>query len=170
MSVEAFFQVPGNVTGGNKLGATTVTDQSGNTVLFQRVSINDPTTDLNQATVSPQGTLSVNTEGTKPTYSAAVSAINLGTSATTDVWTITGSASKVIRVLRMTISGTIATTAVNFDVSVIKRSTADSGGTPAAATVTPYDANDAAGTATVNSYTGVGPTAGTTVGTVAARK
>jgi hypothetical protein len=110
--------------------------------------------------------LSANTDGVKATYSAT-SAIAFASAATaTDIFTITGSASKTIRVLRIGFSAT-QTTAAAVNVLVIKRSTADTGGTSAAATAVPMDSSDAAASATVLNYT-ANPTPGTSVGTVRA--
>lgn len=86
----------------------------------------------------------------------------------TDLFIIGGSATRVIRILDLRISGT-ATAASIQDFFVIKRSTANSAGTFVASTLIPADANDAAATATVGHYT-ANPTTGTSVGTVSRRK
>lgn len=81
----------------------------------------------------------------------------------TDVFTITGSASKIIRVLEVRVSGYQTNNSV-INLHVIKRSTANSGGTATAQTATPHDSNNSAATATVQAYS-VNPTLGTAVGT-----
>jgi hypothetical protein len=114
----------------------------------------------------PLGNISVNTEGLKPSYAATTAVFSPGTAATTTIAQIVGSATKTIRVTRVVLSASIATTAENYGVTLTKRSTAASGGVAVAATVCPLDSNNAAGTAVVNSYTTT-PTAGTSVGIVA---
>jgi hypothetical protein len=101
------------------------------------------------------------------TYGAAFVALNPGTSATTVIAELVGSATMEIRVLRVAISGTIATTAAEFDAELIKESTASTGGTKTAATAVAFTTlNNLAATATFNGYT-VTPTAGTLVGVIA---
>lgn len=103
----------------------------------------------------------------KTTYSAVVN--NLTPPATpTDMVTITGSATRTIRILKVEIS-TLQTTAGINTFFLIKRSTADTSGTSASVTAIPHDSGDAAATATVLSYT-ANPTLGTTIGTVRASK
>lgn len=104
----------------------------------------------------------VNTEGQKATYSAA--AVNFTPAATpTDVCVLPGSASKTIRVTRIMVQG-FATTKGSMALVIVKRTTADTGGTSAALTVIPYDSGDAAGTAAPLKYT-ANPTINSTVGT-----
>ncbi len=81
-----------------------------------------------------------------------------------DVFTIMGSASKTIRVVRMGLSG-IQTTAGLNAWSIVKRSTANSGGTSALLTAVPTDDSYPAATATVRQYT-ANPTAGVLIGSV----
>lgn len=99
-------------------------------------------------------------DGNKATYSASVTGL-VGVAG--DILTIYGSATKTVRVTRMSFSG-IATAAATMDLTLIKRSTIDTVGTPAAVTATPHDSQSAAATATLNSYTAA-PTPGTAVGT-----
>jgi hypothetical protein len=102
----------------------------------------------------------------KATYSASILALAPATTPT-DVFTITGSASKVLRVTYLEVFG-IQTTAGHPVIQLVKRSTANTGGTSAAVTAVPYDSSDAAATGTVLSYT-ANPTAlGTSVGVVRA--
>ncbi len=103
-------------------------------------------------------------DGFKATYVAGTSASALATSAT-DVLTVTGSATKTVRITKIYVSLT-ATTAISVPVSLIRRSSANTGGTSAALAATPRDTNNAAATAAVALYT-ANPTAlGTQVGTV----
>jgi len=102
------------------------------------------------------------------TYSASAT-ITTATSPT-DIFTITGSATTIVRITSITISGTQAT-ANNILVQLIKRSSANLTGTSAAVTAVPYDTGPAtAATATVLSYTANPGTLGTVVGTVSAQR
>lgn len=112
------------------------------------------------AAVSPE-------DGSKPTYS--VSIIGLVPAASpTDVFTITGSASEVVRITRVEVTG-VATTAGTVDLVLLKRSTANTLGTSTNPTKVAHDSADSASTATVNAYT-VNPTTGTLVGNFRAGK
>jgi hypothetical protein len=104
---------------------------------------------------------------TKTTYSASITALAPAASAT-DIFEIAGSATKTIKVTRLQISGTAAAAGA-YDFVLLKRSTANSGGTSSAPAVVPHDANDAAGTAVVKAYT-ANPTLGTLVGNIRAAK
>ena len=87
-----------------------------------------------------------------------------------DAVTISGSATKTIRVTRIRYSGTsTAATGAAVDVALIKRSTADTAGTSTTPTIVPLDANDAAVSAVVTAYTAA-PTLGTAVGTIVVDK
>jgi len=83
----------------------------------------------------------------------------------TDLLTITGSATKTVKVwsIRLTTTNTAAGSQQFF---VIKRSAVDTTGTPVAGTVVPLDSNNPAGTATVNHYTANPGALGTAVGTL----
>lgn len=103
------------------------------------------------------------------TYSASAVAV-VPAAAATDVFTIIGSASKTVRIRR--ISASVTTTAgsgLALTVQLIKRSTANTGGTSTTPTVVPYDSTNAAATAVVRNYT-ANPTLGTAVGTVVSRR
>lgn len=97
------------------------------------------------------------------TYSAAISNLVVAALAT-DILTISGSATTVVRVTNITVTAT-GSAGANANLTLVRRSTANTGGTSTTPTVIPYDSNDAAGTAVVRAYT-VNPTLGTTVGTV----
>ena len=105
------------------------------------------------------GAFFANQEGQKATYSAAITGLVAASSAT-DIVYITGSATKTIRITRINIGGR-ATSAASADVQIIRRSTANSGGTCAAMTLVQHDMNTAAPTATVSSCT-ANPTLGST--------
>jgi hypothetical protein len=114
-----------------------------------------------------QVVIAVPTDGTKTTYSAATNGLAPALTPT-DVFTITGSATKTIRVTKITFSA-VKTAASTIDVLLLKRSTANNGGVSAAVTATSFDSSNAAATATVLAYT-TNPTTGTLVGNVRNRK
>jgi hypothetical protein len=136
--------------------------------------INGVTISLGQATksaslpvviASDQVPIPVTTEGAKNTYSAAFIGL-VPAAATTDLFTIQGSSTKTIRItsLRFTVS-TTAGSGILSNISLVKRSTVDSGGTSTIATNVPHDSTNLAGTAVVRGYT-ANPTLGTSVGAV----
>lgn len=81
-----------------------------------------------------------------------------------DVFTITGSATRTVRVTGMGLCSIQTTAGINAW-QVVKRSAANTGGTSAAVTRVPVDDSYPAATATVLSYT-ANPTAGTLIGPV----
>lgn len=83
-------------------------------------------------------------------------------SSTTDIAVMPGNATNTVLVNRIIFSCT-QTTAGIVNVEIIKRSTADSGGTSAGITALPDDANYAAAVSAPLSYTGTGPTVGTPI-------
>lgn len=84
------------------------------------------------------------------------------TDTATDIFGICGSASKTINVTRIGVSGR-ATAAVNGDVLVARRSSANSGGTSTTPTPVAYDTTTSAATAVARAYTD-NPTVGTLIG------
>lgn len=70
----------------------------------------------------------------------------------TDVLTLAGSASKVIRITKILVVGK-ATSAAVYDLYVIKRTAANTGGTSTSPTGVKADSNDPAQTATLKLYT-----------------
>lgn len=93
------------------------------------------------------------------TYHAAVP-FTPAVTASKDVFTIVGSASKTVRVTRFSCTGT-STAAASIPVVLNKYLTAaTTGGTATTATAVPADSNDSAATAVVKAYTAAG-----TVGT-----
>lgn len=99
----------------------------------------------------------------KASYSASTTGL-VPVATATDIWEITGSASKTVKITQLWVSGTAAT-AINTSVLLIKRSTANSGGTSSATTFVAHDSTNAAATATGKAYT-ANPTTGTAVGTI----
>ena len=100
---------------------------------------------------------------TKATYSASGTVV--AALAATDLVTLTGSATKIIKLTRLSffgaqMSGSIAT------VSIIRRSAANTGGTSLVRTATPHDSTNIAASGVVVSYT-ANPTAlGASVGSL----
>ena len=154
-SVSAFLGAKGDGGSGHRSTAPMLTNDAGVTFGFLR------------SAVGTTGVTAVNTEGTKATYSASVTALAPAATAT-DIFTIIGSGTKTIRVTRIQISG-VATAAGAYDVQLVKRSTADTLGTSTAPTLIPHDSNDAAATSVVAAYT-ANPTLGTAVGVLQVKK
>ncbi len=117
--------------------------------------------------LDPTGAQMSNNEGRKATYSGSTIAYT-PYATPQDIVGVIGSASKRVRVLRFAVSGR-ATQANQLDVQLVKRSTADTGGTPSALAAVAHDSNDGAASATCNSY-GAAPTAGTLVGAIRAQQ
>lgn len=103
------------------------------------------------------------TSSTRSTYGASVSGLVSGLLAT-DFFTITGSATKTVRVTEIGFSGT-SSGGTTQNIILLKRSTANSVGTSTTPTNVSYDSSDAAATATLKAYT-VNPTLGTLVGNI----
>lgn len=114
--------------------------------------------------VAADGSLSTKNSGAfQATYSSSFNVA--AAAAATDIALIGGSATKTIYITKLIISG-VQTTAGLPDISVVKRSTADTGGTSTVQTNVPHDSNDPAASASVLAYT-VNPAAlGTSVGSI----
>lgn len=102
-------------------------------------------------------------ERAMPTYAAVVNASSAA--ASTDITILPGNATNTVYVTKVIVSG-VQTSAGEVDILLVKRSTADTGGTSAAMTAVPFDSADAAASSAPLSFT-ANPTLGTTVGTVA---
>ena len=107
--------------------------------------------------------MALSTNGFRSTYAYRWADASITQANPTDVMTLTGSATKVVRITKVGVSGK-ATAASLVDLYLGKRSTADTGGTVVAG-VTPskYDSLDPDATAVVTLYT-ANPTLGTTSG------
>lgn len=155
-------QMVTKISNSNPVTATTV---SLDYVLFYNTDQLDIT---NNFTGEPLPVLSTPQDGAKFTYGAAITATTVAATPT-DVFTITGSATKTVKIRHISIDGTQTTGGV-VNILVIKRSTANTGGTSTLPTAVPYDSANPAATAVVRSYT-VNPTAlGTAVGTIHSEK
>ena len=124
----------------------------------------DPTSKALRATL-------YNTDGTplsqERTYRAST-IIPLAAAVTVNVpfFNIIGSASTIVTIKRIRVSGMTLTAVGYFTINVEKLSTASTGGTSTVLVSTPLDSADAAATAVVRAYT-VAPTKGALVGTLA---
>jgi hypothetical protein len=95
--------------------------------------------------------LCVSTNSPKPTF--RYTAVDITPVATaTDVLVLKGSATKVIRVTKITIMGSATASAI-YDVYLVKRTAANTGGTSTAPTATAADTNDGTASATLALYT-----------------
>ena len=103
---------------------------------------------------------------TKAFYSAGTAAKTATAAGTGPFFSICGSATKMVRVERITISGTVATAAVYGDVIIDRTSAATSACTATALTALPRDSTSATATATLVNYYTVLATAGATAGVV----
>jgi hypothetical protein len=86
-----------------------------------------------------------------PVYSASIFGLVPAASAT-DIFTITGSATKRVRVQRVVVNGS-QTTAGRVAVGLVKRSTANTGGSSTAPAPVGFDSTSPAASATVLAYT-----------------
>lgn len=151
-------QVVGNVASG-------ATDSGNPVKISGKVNTTAPTFtdgqrgDLQQDTT---GSVYVNTVSRKASYSSTAT-FQIAANAT-DVFTITGSASKTILIKSIAISGTNSNN-TNALITLLKRSTANTSGTSTTPTVVPHDSVSAAGTAVTRAYT-ANPTLGTLVGNI----
>jgi hypothetical protein len=104
-------------------------------------------------------------DGQKATYSAAIIGLVPG-SAATDIATLTGSASKVVKLVKVEITATTTSaTPAALDVLLLKRSTANTAGTSTGSpTPVAHDSANPTVSATFLAYTAP-PTPGTLVGT-----
>jgi hypothetical protein len=136
----------------------------------QRVALT-ARTNLNALTMDvfadSTGALSVNTEGRKASYSAAIVNLVPGTTPT-DIFTISGSATRIIRITRISLTAN-QTIAGNRNLIILKRSTLNTGGTSTLLTNVSHDSLNLASTAIVRAYT-VNPTLGTLVGNLRTRR
>ena len=102
---------------------------------------------------TPAGTVDVgvsNNEGQKASYRVQVADITPVATAT-DVFTLCGSATKIVRINRIKVTADSTLPAV-IDFYVFKRSAANTGGTSTAPTISKFDSADDAATAAVALY------------------
>jgi len=147
-------------------GVGTVAQQGGSVLNDSTSSSNQayaPSVSLLAAGTALAGAFALN-DGLKATYSASITALASAASCT-DLFTITGSATKTVRITRLEISGQ-ATTAAAVQIVLLVRSAANLTGTSTAPTLVPHDSASAAATAVVKAYTVNPGTLGTLVGNI----
>ena len=103
----------------------------------------------------------------KAGYCAGTTAKFAAAAGTTVFAMMAGSATTTIRVQRITVGGSIATTSINADLVLYKRTALGSGGTPSSLTPIAKDSNSAGSGATNVKVFTAGPTAGTGGGVLA---
>lgn len=117
------------------------------------------------STLNSVFTLVYEASTSKPTYSATIAGVNPASSAT-DVCTLTGSATKTVRVRRIIFAGH-NNSVVADPVAIIKRSTADTNGNGTHLVTTAYDSKFSATTVAQAEFFITNPTVGTQVGVLA---
>jgi hypothetical protein len=110
------------------------------------------------------GCVAASAETNVVTYAAAANFTDAGT-ATADLACIWGSATKLVRIKRFS-HNTLNASPFLTNYSVIRRSSATTGGTANAMSVAKMDSNDPAPTVTPTTYTTTTQVSGTTVGTM----
>ena len=103
------------------------------------------------AAIADGNVVGISTNGTRATFRYVAQDITPVATAT-DVLVLTGSATKVIRVTKVEVVGT-ATTASIYDHYIVKRTTANTGGTSTNVTAAKSDSADDAQTAALALYT-----------------
>ena len=91
-------------------------------------------------------------QATPRAYAFSTAAFTPAASAT-DIFTLSGAADRVVRLIRLVLSGTQTTAGNVTHVSIVKRSAANTTGTAVATTITALDSMSAAATATAQHYT-----------------
>lgn len=149
--------------GGNRLDVRT---ESTNQDARQVVVVGDPSTNAGVAPVDSVAGLTVNlhSDNLVATYAASTATVASVASAT-DVCSLYGSATKTIRIQRISWGGS-QTTAGNIIVQVVKRSALNVGVVQSTPTVVPLDSTNAAGTAVMKVYTANPSSLGNLVGIV----
>lgn len=137
-------------------------------ILWKNMDQLEVASNMDGINISVQGTVNaVPLDSSKSTYSASIVGLVPALLAT-DIFSITGSSTKVVRISHLEISAT-QTTAGNINMVLLKRSSANSGGTATNPTKVAHDSANPAATATLNAYT-ANPTTGSLVGNLRANK
>ena len=151
-------------------GSGFVTSGTGSSTTDQPVVCNTPCA-ISGTTTSNQGAAGIApwpvAFGTDATFSYAVVGL-VPVASATDIAVVQASGSKITRIVSIEVSCVAGTLGI-FDVSLVKRSTANTG-TANTITGVPNLSTSLAATATVKTWTAGNPTLGTAVGTVAAKK
>lgn len=104
--------------------------------------------------------------GSKATYAASTNGTIVSPATPSDMAIINGSGTKLIKIIAVQFSAIQTTLGTNI-YYLVKRSTANSGGTSTTLTSVPFDSTNASATAVVQAYT-ANPTTGSAVGTITA--
>lgn len=112
---------------------------------------------------APQGGYPVSVAGSRAATYIWFTNAYAGYTTPTDLFCINGSASKTVQVLQINLQINTTSAAVQ-NLYFIKRSTADTGGTPTSLTAIPTDSSDAGVSGSVTTY-GSAPSTGSAVGT-----
>lgn len=112
--------------------------------------------------------LSSDFDTTKASYSASILGLTVATLAT-DIFTLTGSATKIVRIKRIQVSAT-QTTGGTANIVALKRSAANTAGTSTTPTAVPLDSTFSAATAVVRAYTANPSALGALVGNLRTAK
>jgi hypothetical protein len=142
-------------------GTTTYTDSAGASTATYVAATANPAA-MVPSVVSP-------IDGGQATYSFSIVGL-APASSPTDIFNITGSASKTIKITRLIVSA-LQTTAGSIDVLVIKRSGGtQSAGTSGASSIVSNDTNNPTASALVQTYTSNPGSVGTSLGNIFAGK
>jgi hypothetical protein len=127
-------------------------------------------TNLRSISTTTAGVVKVELQAvtSKEYYSASIRGINPGATPT-DIFTITGSDTKIARVLRIILSAT-QTTGASQEFLIIKRSSLNGGGTSVPFVPVAYSSTFAPGTITIRAYTAKPAALGTSLGNMRAVK
>jgi len=152
----------GNLLATVAAGVTSYTDSAGSAGVAYTAATANTT-----AIMPVFNTLS---DGGWSTYSASMQGL-VAVTGCTDLFTIYGSATKTVKITKVTVVGTTITTPIVSEIQLIKRSAVNLTGTSSAPTnLVAYDSNSPAATATVLGYTANPGTLGTVAGIVSASK
>ena len=119
------------------------------------------------ATFDSAGSLRVTEEGSKPTYFATSQFASDSTA--TDIWAFPGVAGKTAKIQWISVT-TTATAAATGDMTLVRRSAADTAGTSANASIAQADTRDAAASCQPIHYTAHPTALGATAGTMFATR
>lgn len=136
---------------------------------FARVRVSAFTSGTTSCTLrscqpAPSAVTATVIDGPKASYSASIRALAVAANPT-DIFTLTGSATRVVRIKRVVISP-IKTTASQVVFLLLKRSTANAGGVSTSPAAVPEDSQDGAATAVPRAYTTNPGALGTLVGNI----
>jgi len=106
----------------------------------------------------------------KQTYRGSTTTTLTAPTGTAPFFAITGSATRIITVQRITFAATIAVAAANVIITVSKTSTSITGGTKTNLVQVPTDSTNPAGSAAICGFYTAAPTAGTLVGVIETRR